>query len=1285
MNNPPPTPPPQPETEPRSRVLTLAFTDLVASVALRSKLGDIAAGRIINRHFEIVRNLLQQTGGREIMSTGDGVFVTFDAPSAGVDFALRLQQAQAGEPHLPKVRVGINVGEVTERPALPGSNRTIEVEGFAADLAARIMSLALPGQILLSFSTFDNARQRLGADRPRANIAWRAHGRYHFKGNERPIALFEAGIEGISPLVPPPDSEKASRVDSDDPLILGWRPAHGLDLPHRPNWTFVGKLGDGGFGEVWLATHKKTGERRVFKFCYSLEHLRALKREVALFRLLKETLGNRDDIAMVLDWQFEEPPYYIEMEHVGGDTLDAWMEKTNSVRNMPLRTRLEIIAKVADAVAAAHSAGILHKDIKPSNILLDTTDGAQIKVRMIDFGIGVITNKELLLDKGVTLGGATESILAENDDGRTGTRIYMAPEILEGRPATTLSDIYSLGVLLYQIVIRDFSRSLAPGWQRDVPDDILREDIAACVDGQPSSRLASAAELADRLRRHEERRDELAREELQRLEAEQARAAAIEAARNRKFYLVSSVLGTLLLLAAVVFAMRERERAQKEEFLRSLAVDAKNDAEFQRQQVEAAKVRAVDSLSRAEQEQYFSAILAADAYMHQGRKQKVENLLLNLTPPRLRQLEWGWLVAENYGDLMTIDVARQTNELLSACYGPQGRRIASADREGNVSLWNAATGKLILRAKAHQSAVHGISFSPDGMSIATACFDGTAAILDADTLARRTILTGHQDNVRTVSWSPDGRSVLTASRDGTARIWDVATGRQTAVFEDFGGAVFTAAFNRDGTEIVVASREHRVSIHSVATGKARVELGGHPENILDASFSPDNTRVITACTDRKARIFDVATGRLETVLNNATSWLLCAAFNRAGKLAATGDNDGVIRLWELQSGKQIAEFQSTPQVYSVEFSPDDRTILAASRDSIRLWPASGQVSAALERSDWTPDTSSTTFGAPERLQVFGYPLEAEQTWWGYDWRWQRPFGRTVFADNRHCIFVDSHFTNFSPDDQQSIIIDSKTYQASVRDNRTSQVVAKLGSSEIMRASFSADGLLAETTDSSGVVTLWNASDWKPVRTLDCGGCRASVAKFSPSSHILAVGCDDGQLLLFDGDSGKRVITAKPHSTRVLSIAFTRDGRLFATGSADSTAKIIDSETGNIICNCVGHEDFILGLTFSPDGQRLATSGHDDKVILWDTASGREIVTLFSFPGPEFLLGAGISRNGQFVYAINSQHELKIAQIFPWQPDQLPGSPKMSSAARIELLKRNRRVSLDITEADINWN
>ncbi|MEX2015960.1 MAG: protein kinase, partial [Candidatus Hydrogenedentales bacterium] len=494
----------------RDRVLTLLFTDLADSTALKSERGDQAAGEVLSRHRDQLHSLANKTGGRVISWAGDGCLLTFETASSAVLFALRLQQAHFADADLPAVRIGVHMGEVTEisRPDHP-----VDVHGLAVDLAARVASLAAPRQILLSSAVFNSVRQRLRGDEVGATIAWRAHGEYELKGVDEPVSICEAGIEDVSPLTPPPASEKAHRaVSPNEEETLGWRPAVGLAVPRRQHWILEQQLGEGGFGEVWLALHEKTRAKRVFKFCFEVDRVRGLKREVVLFRLLKESLGHRDDIAQIIDWEFERPPYFLESEYTEGGDLRDWAAAKGGLDKIPLKTRLEMVSQVAVALGAAHSVGVLHKDIKPGNILVREVPGVDTpRTSLTDFGIGLITDPAALAAQGITAAGLTETLgrTSSSTSSGAGTRVYMAPELLEGKRATTLSDIYALGVLLYQIVSGDLSRAVAPGWERDVPDELLREDIGLCLDGDPTRRLKSADELAKRLRGLDERRNAL--------------------------------------------------------------------------------------------------------------------------------------------------------------------------------------------------------------------------------------------------------------------------------------------------------------------------------------------------------------------------------------------------------------------------------------------------------------------------------------------------------------------------------------------------------------------------------------------------------------------------------------------------------------------------------------------------------------------------------------------------------------------------------------------------------
>ncbi len=278
----------------------------------------------------------------------------------------------------------------------------------------------------------------------------------------------------------------------------------GESVPRRPGWVLARRLSQAPGSEVWLAEHPKTREQRVFKFAASTERLRSLKREVTLARLLRETLGEREEFVRLLEWDFSATPYFTESAF-GGPNLNEWCDARGGLAAVPLGERLDLVTAVAVAVGAAHSLDVLHKDLKPSNILVapGTDDAPRIKVA--DFGSASLLTPERLAALGITNLGFTLSSEHGSRD-LLGSVMYVAPELLLGQSPTPASDVYALGVLLYQMVVGDFRKPLAPGWEDDVEDPLLRDDIAASAAGDPTRRLSTAEALSARLRSLDERR-----------------------------------------------------------------------------------------------------------------------------------------------------------------------------------------------------------------------------------------------------------------------------------------------------------------------------------------------------------------------------------------------------------------------------------------------------------------------------------------------------------------------------------------------------------------------------------------------------------------------------------------------------------------------------------------------------------------------------------------------------------------------------------------------------------
>jgi eukaryotic-like serine/threonine-protein kinase len=338
--------------------------------------------------------------------------------------------------------------------------------------------------------------------------------------------------------------------------------AVGQSVPGRPNFSLRRQLGLTGGSEVWLAEHSKTGEPRVYKFALEPDRLRSLKREATLLRVLQESLADTTHFVDILDWNFEQAPFFLECRF-GGVSLSQWAEA--HLAGLGVAERLGLFLQIADAVADAHSVGVLHKDLKPANVLI-AGDLREPQVRLTDFGSGHMLEPDRLAHLGITRLGMT---VEDQDSAATGsgTPLYFAPELYAGQAPTVRSDVFALGILLYQLLTGRIGQPMASGWEAGVPDALLQDDLKQATDGNPDRRFASVTELTDQLRRMDQRRDAVAAKQRQQ---EQAQRDQDDLARSRarRPFLRTLLVVLVLGLAGLTFLQRQtveaRDQARRE-------------------------------------------------------------------------------------------------------------------------------------------------------------------------------------------------------------------------------------------------------------------------------------------------------------------------------------------------------------------------------------------------------------------------------------------------------------------------------------------------------------------------------------------------------------------------------------------------------------------------------------------------------------------------------------------------------------------------------------------------
>jgi WD40 repeat protein/class 3 adenylate cyclase/tRNA A-37 threonylcarbamoyl transferase component Bud32 len=1210
----------------RTALLALLFTDVEDSTTLRGQMGELPASALMERHNREIRGALTEfPDGQEISTAGDSFFLVFAKPSDAVRFALLVQirlreLATQVRPDL-RVRMGIHLGEVIVNEDT-GAGPVRDVLGMQVDLAARITALASGGQILTTRGVFDNARQMLKGQLLSGvgALAWISHGPYLLKGFEEAQEICEVGETGVAPLRQPTDCEAGKRVSVPgiEP-VLGWRPAVEQAVPGT-QWILEEKLGEGGFGEVWLARHRRTKEPRVFKFCFRADRLRSLKREMTLFRIMKEVLGERLDVARLHNVQFEESPYYLEIDYTPGGNLADWIKQRGGFEKVTLRLRLEIVAQIATALAAAHSVGVVHKDVKPSNILIEERRDGSIQVRLTDFGIGQLLDGQALERAGITSTGFTETASAMTElSSRTGTRLYMAPELIAGRQPSIQSDIYSLGVLLYQLIVGDLSQPMTTDWERNVRDPLLRNDLCRCLAGDPTDRFASASDLATSLRTLSQRRT---RRRITRL-AKVAAAALV-------------VVAVLAGVATLVQSYRARQAEQVAFMERNL-----------RAQAEAQK-------NRAERQMYYASIGLAEKCIEELRYDRAHQLLA-ACPRQYRNWEWGRLQFLCNLDLITYK--GHSAAVRAVAFSPNGKRIATGSDDCTARLWDVETGGELVRFTGHNAAVRSVSFSPDGKRIVTASYDNTAKLWDAETGRELLTLKGHNAHVESVAFSPDGKTLATGSDDDTAKLWDAATGRELVTLVGHTDSVRSVAFSPDGRRIATTSWDHTAKLWDVETGRELLTTKGSAVDSI--AFSPDGKQIATGSYDNTAKLWDAETGRELLTLKGHARFVLSVAFSPDRQRVATGSVDRTIRIWDVGTGRQLLTLAGhTDALSSIAFSPDGKYIVSGSDDgTARLWDAETHRGlASLKGHPYQV--------LPIRSNLDSIPIATR----GADRivkLWDLETGQKLFALKGHTGPV---FWLSSSPSGKYLATAGGDKTARLWDVETGRELLTLEghTAEVFSVTFSPDSKRIATASRDNTAKVWDAQTGQELVTLKGHGGHVAWVSFSPDGRRVATASYDNTVKLWDPETGQESLTLKGHTLWVFCVAFSPDGKMIATASDDDTAKLWYAETGRELFTLVGHTDNTRCVAFSPDGKRLATASWDKSVKLWDVETGQELLTIAHPNGPVYTVS--FSPDGRRLATASGDGTAILWTALPWRDEDLPGDASMSHDERIQLYK-----------------
>jgi len=889
------------------------------------------------------------------------------------------------------------------------------------------------------------------------------------------------------------------------------------------------------------------------------------------------------------------------MEYVPGIPITDYCDRNL----LGFRERLALFQQVCHAVQHAHQKGIIHRDLKPSNVLVTLLDGKPVP-KVIDFGVAKAVNQRL-----------TEKTLFTETGMLIGTPEYMSPEQadLTGLDVDTTTDIYSLGVLLYELLvgalpfdIKELRRAGYAAIQR-----VIREQEPP----RPSTRLSGLGQTASEIARCR-RSDVRTLIRLLRGDLEWITMKALEKDRTRRYATASEFaadIGRHLASEPVSagppsFAYRFQKAVRRNRGKVAAAAAVAAALVFGLISSVLLYVRADRQRTVAEWEGYKASLAAALSDVEIGRSEDARARLRSV-PKYLRGWEWNHLYWRSDRSLATLYTA--DNGMAQVGFSADSSHLYVSGRV-TVHAWETAGFR--------RSAVYGpfnpiVTMSRDGSKLACWADDNqhkTIQIVETFTGNSIAILEGHRGPIVTAVFNGDGTRLATRSQDDEMRVWATGTGQTLVTIHaptpqggGFGNPPATVfAFSRDGRRLASIFGS-RIALWDAVTGRGLANWESEQENIQSLAFSPDGTRLYSLVSG--VRVWDGSSGKFITALTQSSSGgYLLAAESPDGSQIADMTWHKELHLWDRKSGTLVATLNGLwARLSSLAYSPDGKYLVAANvHGEARVWEGRTDGGLFLR-------IAKTTFGAQdlsksgERLAVAdGAEVQLLDAGNGEilrSWTEGRPVPVVSVAYNPKGDEIAS-----ASEDGAICVWTERSSSPRLRIHAHNAPVSALAYSPDGRQLASAAGLaLAPAPHPDTTLRVWDVETGRIRFTRELDAPTRWLG-FSPDGKVLLVSCHSGvKIRRLDAASGADLAPLEDVSmlTRTTwSPAFNRTGTRIVAGP------IWDAATGKKLLQLGETAVETPVYSFTPDGSRVVGAFNDTTISIWHSGNGDRLLRLY---------------------------------------------------------------------------